>query len=718
MGDEIANIEWVNNRKLNDEERESLEGHVTFKELKEALDNSNFDSTSGWDGISFKVIRKFWNSLKHLMLLMVNETFENGELMESFKLGVIKIIPKKGKAGKIEDWRPITLLCCGYKIISGIVAMRLEKYLTKIIGRAQKGFMKQKNIHTCAANIITCIAQANANNEGMGVMCVYFKKAFDSVEHDAIKRVMEFFNYGEVMVNMVMTLLNGRVASIITGTGFSGRFGIGRGTPQGDRSSPYVFIIVMEILLMKIRLMEGRGVDCCDFIRRAIEGLDIETITAEAYADDLTILFKMSEIKVREILVLMEMFNRTTGLEINTEKTQLMIAGFEQWGVGLFIQGIHVVSSVKVLGIKIDRKLEKLNDNWEEVITKMMRLAGYWGIFGLSIAGRVMVAKTYIVSQILFTMGLLPLSDDLCNRMNEIVVSFISGTGRPIERRRQFLRVEDGGYGTMDMRIMNVCFKSLWIRRIKEMKENGDYIGVVMMGREGFQEMGFDYERVGNISRDTIIGPVSEDIFENWRKFKQEFYRLGHNILEANLLENIGLDSENRAMETVIFGERYGEVRDGIKEKAIRELIDDLLSVKEKLVIENECGIRISWAEYFRLRTEIRSLLDRREEADDGTVKLGEFMERGKLRCKKLRMIYDGRRGRKHKESNPNLMASLHTLWGVRVEQKDRKYIEWNLCVWSISVMEAQFKDFCFKLLHGRLYLNLALSHFTDTRPG
>ncbi len=28
------------------------------------------------------------------------------------------------------------------------------------------------------------------------------------------------------------------------------------------------------------------------------------------------------------------------------------------------------------------------------------------------------------------------------------------------------------------------------------------------------------------------------------------------------------------------------------------------------------------------------------------------------------------------------------------------------------------FKDFCFKLLHGRLYLNLALSHFSETRPG
>jgi hypothetical protein len=35
-----------------------------------------------------------------------------------------------------------------------------------------------------------------------------------------------------------------------------------------------------------------------------------------------------------------------------------------------------------------------------------------------------------------------------------------------------------------------------------------------------------------------------------------------------------------------------------------------------------------------------------------------------------------------------------------------------------IAVLAPQFKDFCFKLLHGRLYLNQALSHFTDTEPG
>jgi hypothetical protein len=134
------------------------------------------------------------------MLKMVNETFEHGEVTETFKMGLLKIIPKKGNAEKIGDWRPITLLCCGYKVISSIVAIRLEKYLCKIIGRAQKGFMKEKNIHMCTSNIITCIDQSWAAEELSGILCVDFKKAFDSVEHEAIKNTLKFFNFGEVMI--------------------------------------------------------------------------------------------------------------------------------------------------------------------------------------------------------------------------------------------------------------------------------------------------------------------------------------------------------------------------------------------------------------------------------------------------------------------------------------------------------------------------------------
>jgi hypothetical protein len=125
LGGNGVNDNWVSTRKLSEEEKQTLEQQVDLRELTESLNDSNFHSTSGWDGVSFKVIRKYWGLLGPLMVKMTNETFTEGELSENFKLGLIKLIPKKGNARRVQDWRPITLLNCGYKIISGVVAKRL-----------------------------------------------------------------------------------------------------------------------------------------------------------------------------------------------------------------------------------------------------------------------------------------------------------------------------------------------------------------------------------------------------------------------------------------------------------------------------------------------------------------------------------------------------------------------------------------------------------------
>jgi hypothetical protein len=264
------------------------------------------------------------------MLKMIQETFENRELMETFKLGLIKLIPKKGDANKVGDWRPITLLCCGYKLISGIVANRIGKYLPKLIGRSQKGFMSNKNINTCTVNVMNSISRSWEMSLPTGIMCVDFAKAFDSVEHEMITNVLKFFGFGEFVVGMVSTLLNDRKSRIIFEGGYSEDVIIGRGTPQGDRSSPYIFILCIEILIMKINSMEGNGINDSGLYVDIVRNLGgLEKPTSETYADDLTIIFKMSGNSVEIILRVLGEFESVSGLSINIGKTQLMVTGGE-----------------------------------------------------------------------------------------------------------------------------------------------------------------------------------------------------------------------------------------------------------------------------------------------------------------------------------------------------------------------------------------------------
>ena len=73
-----------------------------MEEIKKALETSNLSSTSGWDGISYMVIKKYFTELGPLLVKVTNECMERGELTPTFKLGLIKLIPKKGDANKID----------------------------------------------------------------------------------------------------------------------------------------------------------------------------------------------------------------------------------------------------------------------------------------------------------------------------------------------------------------------------------------------------------------------------------------------------------------------------------------------------------------------------------------------------------------------------------------------------------------------------------------
>ncbi len=713
----VEDLDEMNNKKLDAVEQLELENIVTLDEVKRALDESNFDSSSGWDGISFRVIRKFWEALKDPMLKMIQETFENRELMETFKLGLIKLIPKKGDANKVGDWRPITLLCCGYKLISGIVANRIGKYLPKLIGRSQKGFMSNKNINTCTVNVMNSISRSWETSLPTGIMCVDFAKAFDSVEHEMITNVLKFFGFGEFMVGMVSTLLTDRKSRIIFEGGYSEDVIIGRGTPQGDRSSPYIFILCIEILIMKINRMEGNGIDDSGLYVDIVRNLDgLEKPTSETYADDLTIIFKMSGNSVEIILMVLGEFELVSGLSINIGKTQLMVTGSDEWAPGMRIHGVKVVDKVTILGITIDRKLEKLDDNWDTAIGKMERLAWYWTTFTLSITGRVMVAKTYLLSQCIYLMGSLPLKDNYGDRINEILLDFVKGRDRLIERRRQLLCPALGGYGLVDAKVMNVCMKAAWIERWKREMPFIDYMVATAWNIN-------EDNGTRDIKLCDVVGkglPIMEDIVRSWIKFKNKFYEWGNNIYKAELFGNEALLREGRKIEEIVFTEgRYIEIGEIVRDSTVRDICAEGGGIRDKIQVERNIGIAMTWVEYFRLRTEVTQLMLLHHGGEGRLTTeqtLDEFMTGRKRGCKRYRKIMEGKNSRIYEENTPVNIAAGNTLWGEYMGQMGRELIERNYKLWSCASLESCYKDFLFKLVHGKLYLNNQLANFADVR--
>ena len=66
---------------------------------------------------------------------------------------------------------------------------------------------------------------------------------------------------------MVATILKNRESRVILGEEIGGKIEIQRGTPQGDRASPYLFILCIEILLIKIENEEWGIIKSCNLHR-------------------------------------------------------------------------------------------------------------------------------------------------------------------------------------------------------------------------------------------------------------------------------------------------------------------------------------------------------------------------------------------------------------------------------------------------------------------
>jgi hypothetical protein len=73
--------------------------------------------------------------------------FHNDQVnISKINYGIITLLPKVSDASRIQQFRPICLLNCLYKLITKTLTLRLEKVADKLIQSNQTTFMKGWNI--------------------------------------------------------------------------------------------------------------------------------------------------------------------------------------------------------------------------------------------------------------------------------------------------------------------------------------------------------------------------------------------------------------------------------------------------------------------------------------------------------------------------------------------------------------------------------------------
>ena len=419
LGD-VSTHENVANAKLNDEEKLTLDQALSLAELDKSINEANMKSAPGPDGLSNPFIKHFWHLFRVPLLKYANNCFQNGFLSDSFRRARIRLIPKKGNTKLLKNWRPISLLNCFYKIISRAFTNRLKKYMDKLTPTAQKGYSTTRQCQEVLISVLDIISNCKHLNRRGAVLSLDIRKAFDTVSHQYMNKVFEFFNFGPYIIKWLTILCTNRQACIILEDDLTtDYFDLDRGNAQGDTISPFIFNLCYQILLFKLQYdLQIKSIAPEITLPASHPPLPETVSTARprvfGLADDATVLTAMEVGSLSRVKNILASFGSISGLECNVEKTILMQVGsnsdIEQEILDL---GFDVKNEITLLGLIIENDTGNFQKSLDKITNAVKKEINFWIRFNLSLPGRIAISKAMLYSQLNYLGCFLPVHDDI-----------------------------------------------------------------------------------------------------------------------------------------------------------------------------------------------------------------------------------------------------------------------------------------------------------------
>ena len=266
-----------------------------------------------------------------------------------WKMARVTPVFKKGEKSDLNNYRPISVIPVVSKVFAKIVYDQLYQYLNdnQLLSSCQSGF---RSLHSTLTALLEATNSWSVNIDNgflNGVVFIDLKKAFDTIDHEIILRILSYFGADQATAKWFQSYLSNRTQRCNVNGNLSTASTVTCGVPQGSILGTLLFLMYINDLPNCLRVAAPR-----------------------MFADDTSITLSAKTVADLKLAVTSELNNltcwlRASKLSLNVAKTELMIIGSrqrlntqcEEINIIIDDRTIKRVDHIKSLGLTIDAQL-------------------------------------------------------------------------------------------------------------------------------------------------------------------------------------------------------------------------------------------------------------------------------------------------------------------------------------------------------------------------
>jgi len=123
------------------------------------------DKAPGPDGFNGMFLKKCWHIIKEDVYQLCNDFFSGNVSLQAINNSFITLVPKHSNPVTPNDFRPISLLNSILKLITKLMADRLQALIIPLIHRNQYGFIKTGLSKTALLGPLSIFINVNNQRE-------------------------------------------------------------------------------------------------------------------------------------------------------------------------------------------------------------------------------------------------------------------------------------------------------------------------------------------------------------------------------------------------------------------------------------------------------------------------------------------------------------------------------------------------------------------------